>query len=419
MSAVAAPAAAEPVTLGLPWQFPFYQPLNGPHPLVQSFVRSNARVRSVMLTPEAAPVNGHFEALLPRLCDQARLIGEQQTPDYVRWVGLAEQIAIEAQAEGCAALFHHTTPLYVGSRPWIFHFESFPSLFMPFLFSGATAGIELRRQGYFERVRRALCSSDCRLVFTHIKSSRDIVERMFDGAGLAAKLRTIPLGIESRSGAQALAKFDRAGPLKILFTNSLHQNPNSFFLRGGHHLLRAFSKLREDGVAAELTIVSSVPHDLAAYFSTSDLAGVTWIPERVPDAVLEGLLLDHHLFALPAAGLHSYSLLRALAHGCVPIVSDALGYEEYTQAIQDSVFVMQGVRQMVYRAEPEGWISDDYADFARPSREFSSQIYGFIADSLDPARLRRMAARNLEHCAGHYDLQRSQQEFGAALSESL
>ena len=407
----------KPTTLGLPWNFPFYRPLNGPHPLVESFIRNNPSINTVNLRPDFAIKSEHFRGVVPTLCDQARLISEQQTADYVNWIGLVEQITIDAQSGQCSALFHHTTPLHIGSTPWIFHFESFPSLFMPFIFSGATGGIALKRQGYFELVRRVLCSEDCRLIFTHMKSSRDIFERVFDSAELTAKLHYIPLGIESQTSARALGKFDHSGPIRVLFTNSLHQNPDSFFLRGGHHLLRAFSKLREEHIDVELTIISSVPDDLAAYFSNSDLTGVTWIPERVEDPVLEDLLLSHHVFALPAAGLHSYSLVRALAHGCVPIVSDALGYDEYTQSIQDSVFVMRGAREMVYRQEPEGWISDSYASFAKPSREFSSQIYQFLLDNRDRSKLRQMAERNLEYCRTRHDLGQSQQEFCKRVSQ--
>jgi glycosyltransferase involved in cell wall biosynthesis len=307
------------------------------------------------------------------------MLSSDQTQDYLRWTSVAQQSAIEAQAGACQALFHHTTPLYVGSAPWIFHYESFPSLFMPFMMAGSTAGSVLKGHGWFERVRAVLASSGCRAIITHMKSSRAILDRVMDSAAISAKLHHAPLGIEAPKRARVLDKFDRPGPLRILFTNSLHQNPSSFYLRGGHHLLRAFSQLRQDGLDVDLTVLSSLPGDLAAYFSDRDLAGVRWIAGRVDDAALEQLLLTHHLFALPAAGLHSYSVLRALSHGCVPIVSDALGYEEYTDPIQDSVFIVRGVREMVYRDEPEGWVSERYEPFVRPSLSFSSQIYQAVA----------------------------------------
>jgi len=402
---------ARRVRLGLPWNFPFYGPLNGPHPLVASFVRDNPDVDTVTLMPGTAIRSVHVDGVLPSLCERTRRVGEAHAEGYLQWTGFLEQVTIEAQSDRHDALFHHTTPLHIGSSPWIFHFESFPSLFMPFIFSGATAGLSLKKQDYFEAVRRLFASERCRMIFTHMQSSRDIFERVFDDPVLTAKLSCIGLGIETPERAAALEKFDRPGPIRILFTNSLHQNPDSFFLRGGHHLLRAFSQLREENAGIELTVISSIPDDLAAYFSGRDLEGVTWIQERVDDARLERLLLDHHVFALPAAGLHSYSLLRALSRGCVPIVSDALGYEEYTDGIQDSVLLVRGVREMIYRAEPEGWISDDYRAFVKPSRRLAGQIHRLLAEHSNPDLLRPMAQRNFDFCASRYDLPSAQQQF--------
>jgi hypothetical protein len=414
-----ATAAAARVALGLPWQLGFYEPLNGPHPLVASYVRGNPAVSTLTVDPAVKPAVEFCDRLLPALCGQARMLDSDQTRDFLHWTCPAQQAAIEAQAGACQALFHHTTPLHLGSAPWIFHFESFPSLFMPFMMSGWSAGTALKGRGWFERVRTLLASDDCRAIITHMHSSRAILERVMDSAAISAKLHHAPLGIEAPERARALEKFARPGPLRILFTNSLHQHPNSFYLRGGHHLLRAFSQLRQDGVDVELTIISSLPGDLAAYFSDRDLAGVRWIAQRVDDAALEQLLLTHHLFALPAAGLHSYSVLRALSHGCVPIVSDALGYEEYTDPIQDSVFIVRGVREMVYRDEPEGWVSDRYEPFVRPSLSFSSQIYRAVAQCGEPARLRPLAQRNAEHCASRYDRAQAQAEFNRIVSGCL
>lgn len=423
----AGPAASAPagpaVALGLPWRLGFYEPLNGPHPLVASWVRGNRAVREVAVDPAAASAQAGdaaaWERLLPALCGQSRALEPAQGAEFLRWVRPAEQAAIESQAGAWRALFHHTTPLVLGPAPWIFHFESFPSLFMPFMMSGSTAGIVLRGQGWFERVRDVFASAGCRAIFTHMQSSRAILERVMDSPAISAKLHHVPLGIEAVDAGRALAKFDQPGPLRILFTNSLHQNPGSFYLRGGHHLLRAFSQARLEGLAAEMTIISSMPEDLAAWFSSRDLDGVNWISRRVDDATLEQLLLSHHLFALPAAGLHSYSILRALAYGCVPIVSDALGYEEYTGPIEDSVFIVRGVREMVYREEPEGWISERYEPFVRPSLPLTQQVYRAIARSGAPARLRPLAERNIAHCTSRYDLARAQEEFNRMVGACL
>jgi glycosyltransferase involved in cell wall biosynthesis len=389
--------------LGLPWRLPFYKPLNGPHPLVESFVRDHPRVGTVDCDP-AVPAGFDFtDRLLPALCRRTRLIAERQTRGYVIALDPLGQACIEAPDPRYDALFTHTTPLYLGAQPWIFHFESIPTVFHPFLETGNTAGVALRKQGFFSMVAETLASASCRAIFTHMQSSRDIMARLFDDPRIDAKLHHVPLGIDTLDDAAALGKFAVDGPLRILFTNSLHQNPISFFLRGGHHLLQAYGQLRAEGVDVELTVISSLPDGSAARAPAGKVDGLTWIQERVSDAELGRLLREHHLFALPAAGLHSFSLLRALAHGCVPIVSDALGYEEYTSAIADSVFPVRGVRSLVYRDEPDGWVSDRYAEFLKPSADFSGQIRTALLAARDRLRLRAMAGRNLAYCRQRHD----------------
>lgn len=408
-----------PISLGLPWHLPFYRPLNGAHPLVESFIKENRAVRAVAC--EALPPAGFdpLDRLLPALCDRTRLLAERQTRGYVIAADPLGQAGIAQRSDAIDALFTHTTPLYLGAQPWILHFESIPTLFHPLLETGNCAGVGLRQQGFFEMVRRILAAPECRAIFTHMRSSRDILQRLMPAPDVSAKVHHVPLGVDTLDDDGALAKFGAGGPLRILFTNSLHQNPISFFLRGGHHLLPAFSRLRESGVDVELTVISSVPGASAPAGPTTTVDGLTWIKERVSDALLEQLLREHHLFALPAAGLHSYSLLRALAHGCVPIVSDALGYEEYTHAIADSVFTVRGVRELVYREEPGGWISDQYAPFLKPSADFTAQIHAALLQAADRSRLGAMARANLAYCRAHHDLQRSQAQFTAMLDRQV
>ena len=404
-------ATPRPARLGLPWRLPHYVPLNGPHPLVQSFLLDNDAVEPIQLEPASTVSQAQRHAVLLGMAQQARPLSPESTGSFIEWLNFDDQLTIEAGSPDCDALFLHTTPLYAGSRPWIFHFESFPSLFMPFMFAGATAGIDLASQGYCQRVCEALESPQCLRIFSHMRGSLETLNRVFASSLIAAKCHHVPLGIRALEDPAAGAKFDTGGPLRILFTNSLHHDPRSFYLRGGHHLLEAFARLRRQLPDAELTVLSSVPTDLLARFTPMQLAGVNWINTRVDDAALDKLFLGHHLFALPAAGLHSHSLLRAFAHGCVPIVSDALGYEEYTRGIEDSVLTIHGVRDLVYRDESPGWVSDDYKPFTARSESLVRQIHDRVLESADMVGLRGRALRNLAHCRQHFDPAHSHAAF--------
>lgn len=405
-----------PIRLGLPWQLHHYKPLNGPHPLVLSFLEGNHAVEPVGIAPVAAAVPRDTQTrVLARMARQTHQVPDETIPKFLDWLSLPDQVAIESRTADFDALFLHTAPLHAASAPWIFHFESFPSLFMPFMFTGRTRGIELRSQSWFRQVRDQLASSDCKRIFSHMCGSLEILTRVFDSAAITAKCHYVPLGIGLRDTTELLPKFMPGSRLRILFTNSLHGNPDSFYLRGGHHLLEAFAQLRRQLPDAELTVLSAVPADLMARFPSSHFIGVNWINSRVDDATLDQLFLDHQLFALPAAGLHSHSLLRAMAHGCVPIVSDAPGYEEYTAGIEDSTLVVRGVRDLVYRDEPEGWVSDRYEPYVSRSDGFARQIHDRIAECAQPDRLREMALRNLDHCRRRHAVPASHEAFNRML----
>jgi len=389
---------SDPIRLGLPWRLPHYVPLNGPHPLVDSYLRGNAAVQAVPTDAARAATPAQQQAVLERMAHQMAAVPEAQAMKFAEWLQLGDQCTLEAQAADSDALFLHTTPLYAGSARWVFHFESFPSLFMPFMFTGTTTGLDLTAQPFFRLVRSTLASPRCVRIFSHMREGLRIAERCFADAAITAKLHHVPLGIEPVDPARWAGKFAPGQPLRILFTNSLHHHPDSFYLRGGHHLLEAFGRVRRERPDAQLTVLSSVPSDLLQRFTPQDLIGVQWINTRVDDSTLEALFLAHQVFALPAAGLHSHSLLRALASGCVPLLSDAPGYDEYTGGIEDSILSVRGVRALVYRDEPAGWVSDRYAPFIDRCEALVQQIHGALRDHGDAASLHGWARRNAAHC---------------------
>ncbi|WP_128001487.1 hypothetical protein [Piscinibacter defluvii] len=392
-----------PVRFGLPWWMPHYRPLNGAHPLALGFLDGNPAIEPVRLGELSALPPQRLDGLLGRIARQARHLDEAQAGKLIEWLNFHDQLAMESSAGRCDLLMLHTTPLYAGSQPWIFHFESLPTLFVPFLFHGECRGVDLRAQPWFALVREALESPNCLAVISHLKDSLRILNEVFRSPVIAAKCHRVPLGLPPPSGGDPLAKF-AGGPLRILFTNSLHHHPRSFYLRGGHHLLEAFARLRREHPDAQLTVLSSVPDDLGRRFGPAHLQGVTWLRERVDDATLEQLFLSHHVFALPAAGLHTGSLLRALSHGCVPLVPDAPGYDEYTAPIADSVLTLRGVRALVYRDEPGGWISDRYDEYEQPREDFAAGVHALLRAHAALPRLAEMAARNLAHSREHLTL---------------
>jgi hypothetical protein len=382
--------------LGLPWSLCSYKPLNGSHPLVRTFIENNNNVTPVQIKD---------------------FLNDDCRRDV--WLSYLDHFSIEQMAQDFDILFAHTTPTYSGGKPWIFHFESVPSLFMPFMFTGNTRGVDLKKQDWFNYVKKQLNSSNCLIIFSHMKSSLKILEKLFDEPKISKKLSHIPLSIKTRRNSEIALKFKIGTPLRILFTNSLHGNPKSFFLRGGHHLLEAFADIRKHLPNAELTIRSRIPENLSNYLSSPYPDGVKWIDSLINDEELDQLFLDHQIFALPAAGLHSHSLLRALAHGCVPILSDAFGYDEYVEKISDSVLQINGVRDLVYRKEPDGWVSDFYEPFTKKSQYFVNQIKKLLLSNSNLELLHKFALENIEYCRNEHSVNKSHSAFNNMLFSSI
>jgi hypothetical protein len=105
------------------------------------------------------------------------------------------------------------------------------------------------------------------------------------------------------------------------------------------------------------------------------------------------------------------SLLRALANGCIPIASDACGYEEYLAGIGTSTRTVKGICEMVYRNEPGGWTSDSYEGFSALSEHFVVQIQAHLESLASDGNLESMAIENYLHCRINHDPAESSMAF--------
>lgn len=207
--------------------------------------------------------------------------------------------------------------------------------------------------------------------------------------------------------------------LSRYFTNSLHNGEASFFLRGGHNLVDAYLDAIDRGANLSLTIISSIPKGYEQLADSSAASGITWIKSTVSDDKMAELLRDHHIYAMPSAGLHSYSLLKAIGYGCVPIVSDALGYEEWLEATGVFAYQIKGVRDMIYRNEPGGWISDSYDRFYEHIDIFRRQLADILTDASTRSDLSLQALRNADVSRTQFSLAQSRAAFDSLLRNCL
>lgn len=415
---------------GTLWRTPEYRHRNGAHPLIRSFLDGSADIAEVQLASAkenvwrntlAKKASWHFlrtrkYQAIRRTLRKCGRGGDAQA--YCRYFGEHQYGRIRT---GCDVLFEHTTAPVNIDQPFILHFESFPTLMHPLRLTGQPGGSDIDKGGIRAVLEEVFGNSNCRLVFSHIQSSIDIFKRVFqDRPDIAQKARFVPLGMTppSMPEEEVDAKFKSGQPTRILFTNSHHNQAASFYLRGGHLLLAAVERLLRDGLDIELTIVSAKPPDIAERFDASLLERITWYDSFVPDAQFAALKAAAHVFALPAVGLHSRSLLEAVQSYSVPLISDALGYEQYVDP-GNEFWQMTGVRERFYRDEPQGWISENYTGYDRHDEAFVAQIETFLRRASCPSNLKPVCLKNARYLREQVTLAASQERLASAIAQAL
>jgi glycosyltransferase involved in cell wall biosynthesis len=216
---------------------------------------------------------------------------------------------------------------------------------------------------------------------------RDHVEDLFHSAR-----RRYPGKICPARGKKLAEPGKNTGSINILFTNSRQREPRSVFFRGGLELLYTFRRFAVVSPNSHLTIVS--PKLPAADWVVQELGDkLTWIDEEISDERLFDLLLWSDVFALPAAGLHSYSALRALKYGSVLICSDAPGYDELIEHGKTAL-VVSGRREKYYHYDAEtGFMHEDYESMEFPDADIVSNLASCFLTLSEHPELRRRIAR--------------------------
>ncbi len=396
---------------------PFYQSVNGNHPLFSGLL-ANAPDDIEFLFPDqdAAFSKTDMDHIASQVLMEGYKIGRRFgiAPDthnqalhnylaqYIDTRDVTAQARIFAQRPRAQLVFHHTTPLHLSTMPFILHFESLTTLFYPFLLHGHNKNVNLRSELIFHMVKTQLESEACKAIFTHIQSSIETICNSFASDIIASKVHYVPLGVDIPPDLDPMieekltVRADKTG-LHIVFTNSAHGAGTSFLFRGGHDLLVAFQRHRETYPESVLTIIST-GRDAFEQVHPELMQGVEWIEQGIDDQQLFSYLCKADVFALPAAGLHSYSALRAMRCGAVLICSDAPGYDEYVRD-EETALVVSGRREQVYHHDPEtGWWRDDYASMHQFNADIIEQLTVILDRMAANSDLRvALANRALEH----------------------
>ncbi len=300
------------------------------------------------------------------------------------------QVMVPRRAE---LAFLTSVPFTYGQNPWVIEIEDATTLFYPFIQNGQTAGLDIQRSPYFGAVKALLEAENCRGIVTHMRSTAEMIPALFRSETIARKVTYAPLGVPLPGEWQT--HDDEDGTVNLLFTNSWHQNRDSFFLRGGLDVLEAFDVLRRRYPQLRLTIRSGLPRLDERYYRILESGWVRLIDRFLPAERMAELQRESHIYLLPAARIHIVSVLQAMSYGQAVVVSDGWGMDEYVEHGRTGLIVPGRYGKVSWADHEAGVLRENYA----PMYAADKRVVDGLIESVSLLIEQRAARQRLGHAA--------------------
>lgn len=309
-------------------------------------------------------------------------IGE--TLDFLRTRDMLSQLQLPRTNR---LLFLTSVPYTLGQDPWVIEIEDIGSLLFPYVDNGKTSDLAIEQVPGFRALKTLLELPNCRAILTHVASTAAGIAKLFASETITRKTAHVPLGVRVPSEWQ---RHQRSSTVNLLFTNSWHQSPDSFYLRGGLDVLEAFFMVHAAYPELRLTLRTRLPGDLPArYHEIIDKCGVSVVDEFLTRSEFERLMVSSHAFLLPSARIHVVSVLQAMAYGLVPIVSDGWGLSEYVEHGRTGLVVRGRYGKVTWDDEQNGMLRENYAPMYRCDPEVTQNLIDALSQVAGEIALRR------------------------------
>jgi glycosyltransferase involved in cell wall biosynthesis len=289
--------------------------------------------------------------------------------------------------------FLTSVPYTYGQNPWVIEIEDVTTLFYPFILNGQTAGLDVRRSPYFAAVKALLEAESCRGIVTHMRSTAEMIPTLFGSEVIARKVSYSPLGVRLPERWQQ--HDDEDGPINLLFTNSWHQNPDGFFLRGGLDVLEAYDVLRRRYPQLRLTLRSTLPRLEERYPRILESGWVRVINRFLPPRQLDELQRESHIYLLPSARIHIVSVLQAMSYGQAVVVSDGWGMDEYIEHGRNGLIVPGRAGKVTWADRDAGLLRENYG----PMYAKDKKVIDGLIEAVSLLVEQRAVRRRLGHAA--------------------
>ena len=310
---------------------------------------------------------------------------------FVRSRHFKSQVVSPRRAE---LVFLTSVPFTLGQNPWVIEIEDPTTLFYPFVQNGHTQHLDIARSPYFELVKDLLEADACRGIVSHMRSTAEALPRLFRSKTIARKVTYAPLGVVLPKRWQTQEDDET---INLLFTNSWHQLPVGFHLRGGLDVLEAFWILHARYPQLRLTIRSSLPQLDERYHRIVENGWVRLIGRFTPAATMDAIQRETHIFLLPAARIHIVSVLQAMSYGQAVVVSDGWGMDEYITNEVNGLIVEGRAGKVSWMDREAGFLRENYRPMDESDPLVVEGIVEAVSRLVEERSLRRRlgaAARN-------------------------
>ena len=316
-------------------------------------------------------------------------------------------------------VFLPSVPFTYNQHPWVIEIEDCISLFFPYIHNGDTQNINFLKSPYYPILKALLESQNCRGIITHIHSTAIGIPKLFRNKLLKNKIFHIPLGVHFSN--RYANHSNPTNYIELLFTNSWHQNPNSFYLRGGLDVLDAFKSLSKKYPNLRLTLRTLLPENLEkSYLNIIEKSNVRVIDKFLSKEEMEDLSIHSHIFLIPSARIHVVSVLTAMAYGLAVIASDGWGMEDYVKHEENGLIVKGRYGKVTWNDATEGTLRENYHPMFSADPKIADQLMEHISRLVKNPSLRAQLGRNARQTVkNNFNIDIWNQHLEDALNKAL
>jgi len=310
--------------------------------------------------------------------------------------------------------FFQGTPLTLGYKPWCLQIEKSTTLFLPFVTSAQSWGFDPRgKDKDICTLIHSLVSADtCLGLITNIKATQKAIPLLLGDTTLSDKIYHLPFFL-----SPPIPCIKKTG--QFLFTTSWHQHTASFYSRGGVDAVKIFAELSRKHPGLELVVRCKIPDDIPEEIrAILNAPNVRILDGKLDAADMSKLFAEAEFYLLPAASLHSMSTLEAMANGCICVLADAWGNDEYLIHGVNGLRIKGREGKYWRYAADSGVVSERYQGLEYPDYSFTANAVREIEGLIGAEDRKRLLSNNARsYAASNHNPESIREQFSSIVAD--